>query len=307
MYSNKWTAENIPSLKGKIVIVTGGNSGLGYESAKAMGAHSAKVIVAARNPEKGKAALQSLKEEAPEGDFELMNLDLASLASVRAFADEFTARYERLDILMNNAGIMAVPQSKTKDGFESQFGVNHLGHFALTGLLLNKLEAAESPRVVNVASLAANNGEVNFDDLMNEQSYSKFAVYSQSKLANILFTQELNERLENQGYKTRSMVAHPGGSNTNLSNSTDFGPVARFFVNILLPLFAQPAWKGALPQLYAATASEATPGTYYGPDGMREITGYPQKAALPHSAQNLEAQRKLWTVSEKLTGVKYLS
>lgn len=307
MASTKWKVDHIPSLEGKIVVVTGGNSGLGYESAKAMGAKGAKVIVASRNLRRGGDALDSLKKEVPSGDFELMQLDLGSLDSVRKFAATFSEQYGRLDILMNNAGIMAVPQSATEDGFESQFGINHLGHFALTGLLLDKLEVSEDARVVNVASLAANSGHINFDDLMHEQDYSKFAVYSQSKLANILFTQELNERLEKQGLSTRSFVAHPGGSKTNLAEASDFGAVTKFFANIAFSIIAQPAWKGALPQLYAATDPEAEAGTYYGPDGLGEMGGYPKKADVPPSARNLEAQKKLWAVSEELTRVKYLS
>ncbi|MCI4669719.1 MAG: oxidoreductase [Bacteroidia bacterium] len=307
MSNKKWSNQNINDLSGKVVIVTGGNSGLGYESSKALASKGATVIVASRKLERAGQAVEKLKTEVPGGQFELMKLDLSSLDSVREFVAEFSVKYEKLDILMNNAGIMAVPAGKTKDGFESQLGVNHLGHFALTGLLLDKLEAAESSRVVNVASLAADNGSINFDDLMSEKDYSKFGAYSQSKLANILFTQELNERLEKAGFSTRSMVAHPGGSKTNLAEGSDFSPFMKFLANGLFSIIAQPAWKGALPQLYAATEPQAEAGAYYGPDGFNEFSGYPKKAKLPQSAQNLNAQRKLWDVSEELTGISYLS
>ncbi len=304
--SNQWTVEQMPDLNGKTALVTGANSGLGYESSLALAQKGARVILGCRNLEKGKNAKEKIEAEVSGAKLELMELDLASLDSVKSFVEKFSDKHDKLDILINNAGVMALPQGKTKDGFEKQFGINHLGHFALTGLLMDKLEASEAGRVVNVASKAAESGQVNFDDLMSEKSYSKWGAYGQSKLANILFTQELNERLEQAGKSTRSMVAHPGGSSTNLGDKADFSPIMKFVFGGLIKLMAQPAAKGALPQLYAATAHQAQPGKYYGPDGFQELGGYPKEVKVPPQARDKNGQQNLWKVSEELTKVHYL-
>src|SRR5690242_4845134 len=214
--NNKWTANDMPDQTGRVAIVTGANVGLGYESALALARKGAQVIVASRNPEKGQKAVSSIKEQVPGAKIEFIQLDLASLASVRAFADEFKRRYNRLDLLLNNAGVMAIPRAETADGFEMQLGTNHLGHFALTGLLLDLLLKTPGSRIVNTSSSAQYMGRMNFEDPQLRQNYSRWGAYGQSKLANVLFTHELQRRLEQAGSTTISASAHPGGARTNL-------------------------------------------------------------------------------------------
>ncbi|MEO0895915.1 MAG: oxidoreductase [Bacteroidota bacterium] len=306
MSKTKWTEANIPDLTGKTIIVTGGNSGLGYESTRALAQKGAQVILASRSKERGEAAKQKILAIHPNATIDVMELDLGSLDSVKQFAEAFSTKYDRLDVLMNNAGIMAVPKGTTKDGFESQLGVNHLGHFALTGQLLPKLESTPSSRIVNIASKAADSGKINFSDLQSEQNYDKFGAYSQSKLANILFTKELQKRLAGAGKNIEAMAAHPGGSKTNLGEKSDFNPFVKGILTGLMNLLMQPAERGALPQLFAAVDPEAEAGQYYGPDGFSEMGGYPKVANMPDSAVNPEAQQKLWDVSQELTGISYL-
>ncbi|MEL7062640.1 MAG: oxidoreductase [Bacteroidota bacterium] len=307
MSNTKWTAIHIPNLTHKVAIVTGGNSGLGYESVLAMAAKGAEVIMASRNLEKGQKAVGQIKNIHPEAKVTLMKLDLSDLESVKTFAKAFQTDYSRLDILLNNAGIMAVPEGRTVDGFERQFGTNHLGHFALTGLLLDLLHQTPESRIVNVASKAADSGAFDFDNLNREGNYSPLGAYGQSKLANVLFTFELQRKLQAANSSTVSIAAHPGGSNTNLADGAKINPIIRAILTPIFGLIAQSAAQGALPQLYASTAPEAKGGTYYGPDGFNELRGFPKEANIPSQALNRDWQRQLWEASEKLTGVTYQS
>lgn len=306
--ATEWNVEDMPDQSGKVVIVTGANSGLGYESSLALGRKGAKVIMACRNTSKGEAARDALLEEAPEADLELMTLDLSSLDSVQAFAEAYQANHEQLDLLINNAGVMAPPYQTTADGFEMQIGTNHLGHFALTGRLLDLLLKTSGSRVVNVTSAAQYFGNINFKDLQSEKSYSRYKAYGQSKLANVLFTLELQRRLEAAGQETISVMAHPGYSNTNLQGTAAEGsqsPVEGFFYSKLGSGVAQPSAQGALPQLYAATMPTVKGGDHYGPDGFMELRGYPKRLPPAKSGRNPETAERLWIVSEQLTGVTY--
>lgn len=297
--NEKWTADQMPDQSGRVAIVTGANSGIGYEAARQLARHGATVIMACRNPERGEAAVAAIEGEGPAGSVALMTLDLADLSSVRAFAEAFHQRYDRLDLLINNAGVMMPPERwETKDGFEIQFGVNHLGHFALTGLLLDRLLETPRSRVVTVSSSVARLGEMNFDDLQGEQSYSGRGAYSQSKLANLLFTFELQRRLAAAGAETLAVAAHPGYTATDLQRHS------RLF-RVLNPLVAQKPDKGALPTLYAAVGEDVQGGDYYGPDGFQEMRGHPVKVTAPDSAYDEAAAARLWAVSEELTGVRF--
>jgi NAD(P)-dependent dehydrogenase (short-subunit alcohol dehydrogenase family) len=296
--TSEWTAENIPDLTGKIAIVTGANSGIGYEMALALARKEAKVILACRNKDKGEAAVRQIGQEYPEAKAELMQLDLSDLASVRRFADEFTSRYGRLDILINNAGIMMTPFGKTTDGFEHQFGTNHLGHFALTGLLLDLIICTPQARVITVSSGGHRFVEIDFDNLNGEKGYDRQRAYAQSKLANLLFTYELQRRFEGAGVDAIAVAAHPGWTVTNL-------PVHYRMVRILNPFIGQRPKMGALPTLYAATAPDVKGGDYYGPRGWQELRGYPTKVQSSDSSHDTAVAAKLWTVSEELTCVRY--
>ncbi|MFX1252918.1 MAG: oxidoreductase [Promethearchaeota archaeon] len=297
--TSKWTAENIPDLTGKIAIVTGANSGIGYETARALVHKGATVILACRNKDKGEAAVRQIDQEYLEAKVELMQLDLADLASVRRFADEFTSHYDRIGILINNAGIMTTPFGKTVDGFELQFGTNHLGHFALTGLLLDLLVRTTQARVVTVSSWGHNFGEIDFDDLNpEERNYDRGKAYAQSKLANILFTYELQRRFEGAGVDTIAVTVHPGWTATKLS-------VHRPIIRMLNPFIGQKPKMGALPTLYAATALGVQGGAYYGPGGWLGLRGYPTKVRSSDRSYDTTVASKLWTLSEELTGVRY--
>ncbi len=295
----RWTSEQIGDQAGRVAIVTGANSGLGFETAKALAHSGASVVIAVRDVVKGEWAAEAILAEQPPGNAEVMALDLADLTSVRSFAESFGARFERLDLLINNAGVMMPPKSTTADGFELQFGTNHLGHFALTGLLLDRLTATEGSRVVTVSSMAHRFGTVDLDDLQWEtRSYDKSASYGQSKLANLLFTYELQRRLAAAGAGTTAMAAHPGWTGTNLQRH------AALF-RALNPIVAMKPWQGALPTLYAATADEAEGGAYYGPKGLLEVRGYPGPVDSNPESKDEEKARRLWAVSEDLTGVRY--
>jgi NAD(P)-dependent dehydrogenase (short-subunit alcohol dehydrogenase family) len=297
MKSN-WTAENIPNLTGKIAIVTGANSGIGYEMARALARKKATVILACRNKDKGESAVRQIDREYPEAKAELMQLDLSDLALVRRFADEFTSHYNRLDILINNAGIMATPFGKTADGFELQFGTNHLGHFALTGLLLDLIIRTLQARVITVSSGGHRFGEIDFDNLNGEKGYNRQRAYAQSKLANLLFTYELQRRFEGAGVDAIAVAAHPGWTATNLQ-------VHWRIIRMLNPFIAQKPEMGALPTLYAATAPDVQGGDYYGPRGWHELRGYPTKVQSSDSSNDTAVAAKLWTISEELTSVRY--
>lgn len=290
-------------MTGKTAIITGANSGLGLETAKTFVRLGARVILAVRDLEKGKAAEQEIREESPKAPIEVMKLDLSDLESVRAFAEGFISRFDSLDLLINNAGVMTPPYAKTKDGFELQFGSNHLGHFALTGLLLPLLLRTENSRVVTLSSLAHRNSAIDFDNLGGSKGYKAMKFYGQSKLANLMFATELDKRLKQHGLSTVSVACHPGISSTNLFKIGG-REMPRIFKG-LMNRYLQPATMGALPTVYAATDPGITGGEYIGPDGKGQRKGYPT-LEKPDPAVNDEATReKLWDVSEKLTGVTF--
>ncbi len=290
-----WTEDDIPSQLGRIAIVTGANSGIGFEAAKVLAAKGATVVMACRNAQKAETARAAIVAEVPGARLDVMTLDLADLNSVRTFAGDYLKKYSRLDLLINNAGVMAPPKSKTAQGFELQFGANHLGHFALTGLLMDAIKATPNARVVNVSSGMHRSGTIDFADLAAERSYSAMGRYSQSKLANLLFTLELNRRLAKMGIPATATAAHPGWSDTGLQTGG---------VKVLSGIFAQSAAMGALPTLHAAVTAKAN--EYSGPTGFMGMRGFP--APVPRSAAANDAQvaEKLWTVSEQMTGVTYL-
>jgi len=304
--SNQWTQANIPDLQGRLVIVTGGNSGIGYEAALVLAGRNAKVILAVRDSKKGDEAAQAIRGRFPQASAIAMPLDLSELKSVRAFASAFLAQYQRLDILINNAGVMALPKRKTADGFDLQFGTNHLGHFALTGLLLPALRQASNARVVTVSSYLHESGDIHFDDLQWEKRYDRWGVYAQSKLANLLFAYELQRRFEMAGMSAISVGCHPGYAATNLQfagPAMEGSAVKAGFMRLGNMLFAQGQAMGALPTLFAATAAEVNGCDYIGPkNGMR---GYPQKARSNEKSYGEALATRLWTVSEELTGVIY--
>jgi len=291
------------SLIGKTAVITGANSGIGLEAAKVLAQKGARVVMAVRNEEKGDAARDALLKNHNHADIQVMKLDLADLASVRAFADEFSSQYASLDLLLNNAGVMTPPYSKTKDGFELQFGSNHLGHFALTGLLLPLLKNTPNSRVVTVSSLAHRGAAILFDNLDGSKGYKAMKFYGQSKLANLMFAKELDKRLKEHGTQTISLACHPGVSATNLFKFGKSEPPK--LLKRLMSRFLQPAEMGALPTLYAATEPSLTGGEYIGPSGRGHVRGYPD-LDTPHFVANDEAtMKKLWELSEKLTGVEF--
>jgi NAD(P)-dependent dehydrogenase (short-subunit alcohol dehydrogenase family) len=303
--NNEWTFDNIPDLTGKVIIVTGGNSGLGYEAVKMFSRKNAEVILASRNLERGEKAKETIKAEFPHVNIKVMKLDLADLGSVHDFANNFKKDHEKLDILLNNAGIMWCPYNKTKDGFESQMGTNHFGHFALTGLLLDLLKKTKGARVVNVSSLGHRNGEMNFDNLLFENGdYKPNQAYYNSKLANLLFTYELQRKFEKHNLDIISVAAHPGGSNTNLPRYADKKIWFRILKPLLLPLM-QSAEMGTLPEVRASVDSIVKGSEYYGPGGRREFKGYPVRVESNGASHNKEDAEKLWEVSERLTNIKY--
>jgi NAD(P)-dependent dehydrogenase (short-subunit alcohol dehydrogenase family) len=299
---SKWKAEDVPDLSGKVIIVTGANSGLGFEASKEFARKGAKVIMACRNMDKAQVALIQIKEEIPDASIEVMRLDLARLKSIHQFAGKFKAKYDRLDVLLNNAGIMFTPYGKTEDGFEQQFGVNHLGHFALTGLLLDVLKETPKSRVVNVSSSGHTMGKMDFDDLMwKNNGYSGRKAYGRSKLANLLFTYELQRRLESAGIDCISVAAHPGAARTNLMRHMN--RILSSILWVFLGPFIQSAAMGALPEIRASVDSEVKGGEYYGPEGR--YGGYPVQVESNGDSHNEEDAEKLWEVSESLTGVKF--
>lgn len=302
----EWTKKNIPSLEGKIIIVTGGNSGLGYESVKAFAEKGAQVIMTCRNVTKGEHARNHILHHCKDAKIEVMQLDLMSLRSVRAFANEFKSRYSHLHVLLNNAGIMRVPFKLTEDGIESQQATNHFGHFALTGLLLDVLRATPGARVVSVSSMAHRMGDMNFDNLLYEggKDYSPWKAYGRSKLENLLFTFELQRFFEANNMPAMAIAAHPGVSGTNLFSHIGGNKIQKLFRPIF-DLFVQTPYMGALPQIRACVDQQVQGGEYYGPDGRGEMKGYPVKVNPSELAQNTEVAAKLWKASEEITGVKF--
>lgn len=294
----KWTEADVPDQSGRVAIVTGSNTGLGYETARALAAKGAHVVIAVRNLDKGRDAVDRIMASTPKADLKLQKLDVGSLDSVRTAADELKGAYPHIDLLINNAGVMYPPKQTTVDGFELQFGTNHLGPFALTGLLIDHLLPVEGSRVVAVASVAHRiRAKIHFEDLQWERRYNRVAAYGQSKLANLLFTYELQRRLT--GHQTTALAAHPGASNTELARHLP-GALER----LVTPL-AQDAALGALPTLRAATDPGALGGQYFGPDGIGETRGYPKVVASSAQSHDADLQRRLWAVSEELTGVTF--
>ena len=295
----KWTSDDVPGQHGRLAVVTGANTGLGFETAQVLAARGASVVLAVRDIEKGKRAAARIAGTAPGANVMVQPLDLTSLDSIRAAAGELRARHPRIDLLINNAGVMLTPKQTTRDGFELQFATNHLGHFALTGLLLEQMLPVPGSRVVTVSSLAHRIGaRINFDDLQGQRSYSRVAAYGQSKLANLMFTYELARRLSGAG-TTIAVAAHPGLAATELSRYT---PAIAAFSYALV---TQNAAMGALPVLRAATDPGVAGGQYYGPRGLLGARGYPELAHSSRRSRDTAIQRRLWAVSEELTGVTF--
>jgi NAD(P)-dependent dehydrogenase (short-subunit alcohol dehydrogenase family) len=299
---SKWTTADIPDQSGRVAVITGANTGLGFETAAALAEKGAHVVLAVRNLDKGKDAISRITSQSPQADVALQELDLTSLESTRAAAEQLRADHDRIDLLVNNAGVMYPPKETTKDGFELQFGTNHLGHFAFTGLLLDRILPVAGSRVVTVSSMGHRiRADIHFDDLQFEHSYNRVKAYGQAKLANLLFTYELQRRLAAHG-TTIAVAAHPGGSNTDLMRHLPGWAASAY--PVLAPIF-QDAAMGALPQLRAATDPTVVGGQYYGPAGFAETRGYPKVVGSSKKSHDVDRQRKLWTVSEELTGVTY--
>jgi len=302
---NKWTAADIPDQHGRTAVVTGANSGIGFVAARELTRAGARVVLAVRNAQKGAEAASTIQTAVPSAEIEVGSLDLSSLASVRGFAEWVAREHEGLDLLINNAGVMAAsPRQKTADGFELQFGTNHLGHFALTGLLLDRMAGRDDARVVTVSSGAHRMGRIKFDDLQSERSYGRWRAYGQSKLSNLLFAFELDRRLRAAGSTVRSLAAHPGYAATNLQFAA--APrLDRMVMAVGNRLMAQSAEMGALPLLYAATYPGLEGGTYVGPDSFFEQRGHPKPVGTSPAARGEEAARRLWAMSEELTGLQF--
>jgi NAD(P)-dependent dehydrogenase (short-subunit alcohol dehydrogenase family) len=298
----KWTTTDIPDQTGRVAVITGANTGLGYETAAALAAKGAHVVLAVRNLDKGKDAAVLIHKRNPAAEVNLQELDLTSLDSIRAAAEQLRSDHDRIDLLINNAGVMYTPKSTTKDGFELQFGTNHLGHFAFTGLLLDRLLPIAGSRVVTVSSIGHRiRADIHFDDLQWEHSYNRVAAYGQAKLANLMFTYELQRRLAPHG-TTIAAATHPGGSNTELMRNLP--PLVARVSAVIEPLFQDPAM-GALPSLRAATDPGVHGGQYFGPDGFGQMRGHPKVVASSAKSHDVEVQKRLWAVSEELTGVVY--
>jgi len=300
-----WTEKNVPDQSGRVAVVTGSNTGLGYDNARVLAAHGARVVLAVRDTAKGEEAAARIRKLTPGADVAVHKLDLGSLASVRTAGAELAAAYPRIDLLINNAGVMYPPKSTTADGFELQFGTNHLGHFALTGLLLNNLLPVDNSRVVVVASIAHKiKAKIDFDDLhWEKRSYDKVASYGQSKLANLMFAYDLQRRLAAAKAKTIAVAAHPGVAATELSRHVpgyELPGVAWLFGKVL-----NTSEVGALATMRAATDPNVKGGQYWGPDGFREMRGYPELATSSEQSRDEAIQERLWKVSEELTGVTY--
>jgi NAD(P)-dependent dehydrogenase (short-subunit alcohol dehydrogenase family) len=300
-----WTASDIPEQTGRVAVVTGANSGLGVITARELARAGAKVVIACRDTAKGETSAAEIRAQVPGADLDVRALDLADLASVRGFVARLGGERDQVDLLINNAGVMAPPRRTTVDGFESQFGTNHLGHFALTGLMLPSLLAAPAPRVVTLSSGAHRIGKMNFDDLQGERSYNNWRAYGQSKLANLLFCFELDRRARAAGTELMSLAAHPGYAATNLQFA---GPAAFYekaIMTVTNRVLAQSAEMGALPTLYAATVPDLPGGAFIGPDGFMEQRGHPHIVTATGRAYDEADWRRLWEISEELTGVSY--
>ena len=316
MKRGHWTAQNVPDLSGKVAIITGANSGLGYEAALALAARNARVILACRNKQRGETAAASIRRALPLAGVEIWELDLASLEAIRHFAGRFLSEAGRLDLLLNNAGVMAIPFRRTVDGFEMQFGTNHLGHFALTGLLLPALRDTPGARIVTMSSGAHVFGTIAFDNLDWHTGYEKWRAYGRSKLANLLFAYELARRLAKNGAQAISLAAHPGYASTNLQlvgPQMEASGVQMTVMRVANRVFAQSARMGALPELYAATAPSAPDsahngirnGDYIGPTGLGSFRGYPGRVRSNARSYDEALAARIWQASEEMTGVKF--
>lgn len=297
---SNWTADNIPDQFGRTAIVTGANAGLGYETALALAQKGAHVILACRSENRGQAALDKIKSANPSGSVELMLLDLADLESVRSFSASFLENHRRLDLLINNAGVMVPPDGKTKLGFETQFGINVIGHFALTGRLLDRLNETDGARIVTLSSIAHRQGKIDFGNLRGEKPYRAMREYCQSKLANLILAIEMHHRLQKAGQSTVSVAAHPGVTHTELQRHSGLWDRFAGFWSNTPPI-------GALPTLFAATSPDAEPGGYYGSKGFLEMRGYPGPADVKSKARDRDVASSLWTLCEDATDVRYLS
>jgi hypothetical protein len=299
----RWTSADIDDLSGRVAVVTGANSGLGLETAAALAAHGATVVMASRNADRLQTAIAEVNRRAPDASVEPLVVDLASLSSIREAAAGLLVEHGEIDLLVDNAGVMAIPRSETVDGFEMQFGTNHLGHFALTGLLLPAMIRTEGSRIVTVTSHARHIGRINLDDLHGRKRYGRWTAYGQSKLANLVFALELDRRLRAAKAETIALAAHPGYAATNLQNGSNWFQNSYYALgNILL---AQPAAAGAWPQLYAATASGVHGSELYGPGQSGGMKGYPKRDKIESKARDTDVARRLWEASVKATGVSY--
>jgi NAD(P)-dependent dehydrogenase (short-subunit alcohol dehydrogenase family) len=301
-----WTIANIPPQAGKLAVVTGATGGLGYQTAIGLAQAGAEVVLTGRNAAKGHQAISKIRNQFPDAKISFEALDLANLASVADFARRFATAHASLDLLINNAGVMALPtRQTTADGFEMQFGTNYLGHYALTAQLLPLLRSAQQPRVVNLSSIAHRTGFIQFGDLQGERLYSPWKAYNQSKLAMLMFALELQRRSDAAGWNLMSNASHPGWARTDLfANGPGFGLLS-FASQFAAPLFSQSAENGALPTLFAATSPQAEGGGYYGPNGLNELKGPPAPARIVPQARDKAAAAKLWDVSQQLTGVSF--
>lgn len=304
----QWTFADMPSQEGRVAVVTGANSGIGLEAARGLAGRGATVVLACRTEQKAAQAANDIRRDFPDARLEYHELELSSQKHIRKSAAALGERHQRIDLLINNAGVMWLEEGLTEDGFEQQFGINHLGHFTWTGLLLDRIRDVPDARIVTVSSLAHRSGKIHFDNPALHNSYNRHKAYAQSKLANLMFAIELNRRLERAGAEAVSVACHPGAANTRLAvpgiarqSPLGIGWLAR----ALWPLLTQSAQKGALPTLYAATAREVTPGGYYGPDGWFEAMGYPAPAYARRYARDPALGARLWELSERLTGVQY--
>ncbi len=299
MANKKWNSDNIPDQSGKLVIVTGASSGLGKEACRVLAGKNATVIMAVRNIEKGEIVAKEIIVKSPRAKIEVYKLDLSSMESIKNFAGNFKNKFDHLDILINNAGVMMCPYSKTKDGFEIQMGTNHLGHFALTGFLMPLLKSTKGSRIVATSSMAHQMGNIDFNDLnWEKRKYNTQRAYGDSKIANLYFTYELARKFKDEKNRPTVTAAHPGWTQTELQRHSGF-------FNFLNPIFGQSVKKGTLPTLRAAVDPEVKPGDYYGPGGFMEMQGYPVKVKSNKRSHDQEAAKRLWQLSEQMTGVSY--
>ena len=302
-----WSTDDMPSQQGKIALITGANSGIGFEAAKALAEKGAHVIMACRNPQKANEAMNTIRQDVPNADITFLRMDLASQRSIKAAVESFKKDHTQLDLLINNAGVMWLPKSDTEDGYEMQFGTNHLGHFTLTGLLLDTLISTPDSRIVTVSSLGHYTGKIHFDDIKLDKRYGKHKSYAQAKLANLMFAYELDRKLKAAGKNTRSIAVHPGGSSTNLA-TPGFEKGASLFTGVakvFFPYVTQNARSGALPTLYGATAAEANGGDYTGPSKLFEVIGAPKKVSSSRYSKRKDVAEQLWQLSENLTNIQF--